>query len=187
MGAINRPEPVLWITLAAIPVNGLLVYLLMYGKLGLPRLELFGAGLATTLVNCAMFLAALWFAIVRRPFRGYHVLAHLWYFDCPSMRQLIVIGAPISIAFLMEYGITSAAALLAGVISTTAVAAHQIAIQVAAILFMIPSGISMAAAVRVAHAVGRNDGPAIKRSGLAAMLLGIVIVDADACGYSRAF
>lgn len=175
MGAINRPEPVLWITLAAIPVNALLVYLLIYGEFGLPRLELFGAGLATTLVNCATFLAALWFATRRQPFRDYHVLAHLWRFDWPLMRQLIGIGAPISIAFLLEYGLFSAAAILMGLISTSALAAHQIALQVAAILYMIPFGISMAATVRVGHAVGRNDGRGVRRAGTVALLLGVAI------------
>jgi len=175
MGAVNRPEPVLWITLVAIPINALLAYLLIYGKLGLPRLELFGAGLATTLVNCGAFLAGFWFATMRRPFRDYHVLAQIWRFDWPLMRQLIVIGTPISIAFLMECGIPSAAAFLMGVIGATTLAAHQIAFQVAAILFMVPSGISMAAAVRVGRAVGRNDGPGVKRAGLIAMLFGIVI------------
>ncbi len=62
MSAVNRPEPVLWITLAAIPANALLVYLLLYGACGLPRLGLFGAGLATTIVNLGTFLAGLWFA-----------------------------------------------------------------------------------------------------------------------------
>src|SRR5258706_1773076 len=57
MGAINRPAPVLWITLVAIPANGLLVYLLIHGAWGLPRLELFGAGLATSIVNISTFLA----------------------------------------------------------------------------------------------------------------------------------
>ena len=176
MGAVNRPQPILWITLAAIPVNALLVYLLMYGELGLPRLELFGAGLATTLVNCVTFLAALWFATCRRPFSDYCVLTRLWRIDWSLMLQLAAIGAPISMALLMEYGLFSAAALLMGLISTTALAAHQIALQVTAILFMIPFGISMAATVRVGHAVGRNDGPGVKRAGLVAMLLGIVIV-----------
>lgn len=175
MGAVQRPEPILWITLAAIPVNALLVYLLIYGKLGLPRLELFGAGFATTLVNLATFLAALCFAAVGRPFRDYHVLAFLWRFDWPLMRQLIVIATPISIAFLMDDGIWSAAALLIGMIGTRALAAHQIAFQVAAILFMIPSGISMAANVRVGHAVGRDDGPGVKQAGLVAILLGALI------------
>ncbi|MCK1452021.1 MATE family efflux transporter [Bradyrhizobium sp. 35] len=175
MSAVNRPGPVLWITVAAIPVNALLAYLFIFGKLGLPRLELFGAGLATTLVNCATCLAGLWFATMRRPFRDYHVLAHLWRFDWPLMRQLIVIGAPISIVSLMGYGLVSAAALLAGVISTSVLAAHYVAVQVSATLLMIPSGISMAAAVRVSHAVGINDGPGIRRAGLVAMLLGIII------------
>ncbi len=178
MGAINRPEPVLWITLVAIPANALLVYLLIHGAWGLPRLELFGAGLATSIVNFGTFLAGLWFATCRRPFKKYHVLAHIWRIDWLLMRQLIVIGAPISISFLLEYGLFGAAALLMGLIGTTALAAHQIALQVTAILFMVPFGISMAATVRVGHAVGRNDAGAVRRAGFVATLLGIVLVAA---------
>ena len=182
MGAVNRPEPGLWITLAAIPANAVLVYLLIHGAWGLPRLELFGAGLGTTIVNFGMFLAGLWFASRRRPFRKYHVLGRIWRIDWTLMRQLIVIGAPISMSFLMEYGLFAAAALLMGLISTTALAAHQIALQVTAILFMVPFGIGMAATVRVGHAVGRNDAAAVKRAGLVATLLGIVCVSALTLG-----
>ncbi|WFU37094.1 MATE family efflux transporter [Bradyrhizobium brasilense] len=176
MGAANRPEPVLWITLAAIPINALLVYLLIYGRLGLPRLELFGAGLATTLVNWGAFLVGLWVVTMHRLFRHYHVLAHLWRFDWPLMRLLIVIGLPISIAYLIGYGQFSAATLLAGMISTSALAAHQITLQVATILLIVSSGISTAAAVRVGYAASRNDGPGVKRAGLVAILLGIVVI-----------
>jgi MATE family multidrug resistance protein len=176
MGAVNRPQPALWITLGAIPANALLVYLLIYGEWGLPRLELFGAGLATTMVNFGTVLASLWFATHRHPFRKYHVLGYIWRLDWRLMRQLVAIGAPISMSFMMEYGLFSAAALLMGLISTTALAAHQVALQVTAILFMVPYGISMAATVRVGHAVGRNDPSAVKRAGLVAILLGIVLV-----------
>ncbi|MEA2894731.1 MAG: multidrug resistance protein family [Bradyrhizobium sp.] len=176
MGAVNRPEPGLWITLTAIPANALLVYLLIHGHWGLPRLELFGAGLATTIINFGMFLAGLWFATSRRPFRKYHVLGRIWRTDWGLMRQLIVIGAPISIAFLLEYGLFGAAALLMGLISTTALAAHQVALQIAAILFMVPFGIGMAATVRVGHAIGRGDTPAVRRAGFVATLLGIVFM-----------
>jgi len=176
MGAVNRPQPALWITLGAIPANALLVYLLIYGEWGLPRLELFGAGLATTMVNFGTVLASLWFATRRRPFRKYHVLGHIWRIDWRLMGQLVAIGAPISMSFMMEYGLFSAAALLMGLISTTALAAHQVALQVTAILFMVPYGISMAATVRVGHAVGRNDPSAVKRAGLVAIMLGIVLV-----------
>src|ERR1700681_2257687 len=176
MGAVNRPEPGLWITLVAIPANAVLVYLLIHGELGLPRLELFGAGLATTTINFGMFLAGLWFAHSRRPFTKYQVLGNIWRVDWVLMRQLIVIGAPISVAFLLEYGLFAAAALLMGLISTTALAAHQIALQVTAILFMVPFGIGIAATVRVGHAVGRSDPAAVKRAGFVATLLGIVLV-----------
>jgi multidrug resistance protein, MATE family len=176
MGAVNRPEPGLWITLVAIPANALLVWLLIHGGLGLPRLELFGAGLATTIINAGMFLASLWFAVRRPPFKKYRVLGRIWRIDRALMRQLIAIGAPISIAFLLEYGLFGAAGLLMGLIGITALAAHQIALQIVAILFMVPFGIGMAATVRVGHAVGRNDAPAVRRAGFVATLLGIVFM-----------
>ena len=178
MGAVNRPEPGLWITLAAIPANAVLVYLLIHGGWGLPQLGVLGAGIATSIVNAAMCLAALWFAHTRRPFRKYHVFNRFWRIDGGLMRQLIIIGMPISLSFLIEYGLFAAAALLMGLISTTALAAHQIALQITAILFMVPLGIGMAATVRVGHAVGRADALAVKRAGLVATLLGIVTVSA---------
>jgi MATE family, multidrug efflux pump len=175
MGAVNRPQPVLWITLVAIPVNALLVYLLLYGEFGSPQLGLFGVGLATAAVNGGTLLAGLWIATQREPFRSYHILARLWRIDWGLMRRLAVIGAPISIALMLEWGLFSSAALLMGMISTTALAAHQIALQVASILFMVPLGIGMAATVRVGHAVGRNDAASVKRAGQVAMGLGIAI------------
>jgi MATE family multidrug resistance protein len=175
MGALNRPQPILWITLVAIPANALLAYLLIFGEWGLPRLGLFGAGLATTIVNFGTFLAGLSFVTRRKPFSDYHVLARLWRIDWPLMRQIVAIGARISIAFLLEYGLFSSAGLLMGLISTTALAAHQIALQITAVLFMVPYGISMAATIRVGHAVGRNDAAAVRRAGFAAMLLGIAL------------
>jgi multidrug resistance protein, MATE family len=178
MSAVNRPEPILWITLAAIPANALLVYLLLYGAFGLPEQGLFGVGLATSIVNFGTLLAGLWFAGRRRPFRKYHVLGRIWRIDWRLMWQLVVIGAPISVSFLLEYGLFGAAGLLMGLISTTALAAHQIALQVTAILFMVPFGISMAATVRVGHAVGRGDASGVRRAGLVATLLGVALVAA---------
>src|SRR5258708_9713200 len=91
------------------PVNAVLVYLMIHGELGLPRLGLFGAGLGSTIVDFGMLLAALWIAYGRRPFRKYRVLAHIWRIDWALMRQLFVIGGPISVAFLLEYGLFAAA------------------------------------------------------------------------------
>jgi MATE family multidrug resistance protein len=169
MGSLNHPEPALAITLAAIPVNGLLAYALIHGALGLPRLDLLGAGLATTFVNTAMCAGSIWVCYTRRPFKKYRVLGRFWHADWELMRKLLVIGLPISGGFMLEWGLFSSAALFVGWIGTTALAAHQIALQVATILFMIPFGISLAATVRVGHAVGRGDrwrhaGPVSARS-----------------------
>lgn len=173
MSAVNRPEPGLWITLVAIPANALVAYALIYGAFGLPRLDLLGAGLATTLVDVGMCVAAIWICYTRRPFRKYRVLGRWWRADWTLMRRLLVVGAPISGAFLLEYGMFAAAAQLMGLIGTVALAAHQIALQIASIMFMVPFGMSMAATVRVGQAAGRGDAVATRRAGFAAIALGI--------------
>lgn len=178
MGAVNRPEPGLWITLAAIPVNTVLAYALIYGAFGLPRLDLLGAGLATTIVNIGMCIAAIWVCYARPPFRKYRVLGRWWRGDRKLMKQLIVVGAPMSGSFLLEYGVFAAAAQLMGWIGIIALSAHQIALQIAAIMFMVPFGIGMAATVRVGHAAGRGDAAATRRAGFVALALGIAFMAA---------
>lgn len=178
MSAVNRPEPALWITLGAIPVNGLLAYALIYGALGAPRLDILGAGVATTVVNLAMCAAAVWFAYARHPFKKYRVLGRFWRPDWALQRQLLIVGAPISGAFLLEFGMFAAAALLMGRIGPTALAAHAIALQTAAVLFMVPFGISLAATVRVGQAVGRRDPDGTRRSGGAAVVLAVTFMAA---------
>jgi MATE family multidrug resistance protein len=175
MGAVNRPEPGLWITLAAIPANGFLAFALILGSLGLPQLDILGAGVATTLVNIGMCAAGIWICYARHPFRKYRVLGNFWRADWSLLREIFVIGLPISGAMMLEWGLFSSAALLVGWIGTTALAAHQVALQVATILFMIPMGISLAATVRVGHAIGRGDAAASRRAGFAAILLGAAL------------
>ncbi|MDT3683846.1 MAG: MATE family efflux transporter [Pseudorhodoplanes sp.] len=178
MGAVNRPQPALWIMLAAIPVNAFLAYALIYGALGFPKLDLLGAGLATTIVNVGMCAACIWVAYACHPFRKYRVLGNFWRSDWPLFGKLFAIGTPISGTFMLEYGLFATAALMMGWISTTALAAHQIALTVASILFMVPFGISMAATVRVGHAVGRRDARATRRSGFTAIALGAIFMAA---------
>jgi MATE family multidrug resistance protein len=176
MGSVNRPEPGLWITLVAIPLNALTAYTLIYGAFGLPRLGLFGAGLGTSLVNYAMCVGSMVAVDKMRPFRKFRVFGHIFRADWPLLRKLVAIGAPISIAFALEYGLFGAAALLMGLIGPVAVTAHQIALNVAAVLFMVPFGISMAATVRVGHAIGRGEPQAVRRAGIAALTLGAVFM-----------
>jgi multidrug resistance protein, MATE family len=171
MGALNRPEPALWITLAAIPFNALLAYALIYGAFGLPKLDLLGAGIATAIVNTLMCVAAGGVLHRQLPFRRYHPFARIWRNDIVMLRQMLSVGAPISGAFLLEFGVFAAVTLLMGTMSTAALAAHQIALQVTALVFMVPFGIAMAATVRVGHAVGRQDPQAVRRAGFTCLAL----------------
>ncbi len=176
MAAVNRPAPALWITLAAIPLNALLAYGLIYGAFGLPNLDVLGAGVATTIINILMCLAAVAVAYAQAPFKKYRVLGRFWRPDWALMRQLLAIGLPMSGAFLLEFGLFAAAALVMGRLGAMELAAHQIALQVASIIFMVPFGISMAATVRVGQAVGRRDAQATRRAGLSALVLGMVFM-----------
>lgn len=182
MGAVKRPEPALWITLGAVPANALLAYGLINGAFGLPRLGISGAGIATALVNAGMCAAAFAVITVQRPYRKYHPLGRFWRFDAARVWALVVVGLPISGAFLLEFGLFGSAALLIGPFGTPALAAHQIALQTAAILFMVPLGMSMAATVRVGHAVGRGDARAASRAGWAAIGVAAVFMAVMAVG-----
>jgi multidrug resistance protein, MATE family len=133
---------------------------------------MFGAGLATTIVNLGMCVACVWVCYACRPFKKYRVLGRFWVPDWALFKQLFAIGAPISATMLLEFGVFAAAALLMGWLGTSALAAHQIAITTASIMFMVPFGVSMAATVRVGHAVGRRDTEATRRAGMAAIALG---------------
>lgn len=180
MSALDRPQPALWITLLAIPANAAVAAALIYGWFGLPALDLLGAGLATTMVSIGMCIAILVICHSRRPFRKFHVLGHFWRADWAMLRELTIIGTPISGMFLLEYGVFAAAALLMGWIGTAALVGHQIALQIAAIVFMVPLGIGMAATVRVGQAAGRRDPDAAQRAGFAAIMLGVVFMAAMA-------
>ncbi|MDZ4790350.1 MAG: MATE family efflux transporter [Hyphomicrobiales bacterium] len=178
MGAVNRPAPGLWIMLTAIPINGALAYALIHGAFEAPQLGIYGAGIATAIVNVVMCGFGIWAAYAMHPFKKYNVMGRFWRLDWPLMRKLLAVGVPISGAFLLEYGVFAASSLLMGYISITALAAHQIALQVASIIFMIPFGIGQAATVRVGHAAGRGDPEAIRRAGLTAIAMAIIFMTA---------
>src|SRR5690606_29431525 len=90
----------------------------------------------------------------------------------PLLRKVFVIGLPIAGMFALEYGLFAVAAVMMGWIGTTALAAHQIALQFASIIFMVPFGIAQAATVRVGQAAGRRDPAGTRLAGFVAIALG---------------
>jgi MATE family, multidrug efflux pump len=161
--------------LANVPLN----YLFMYGAFGLPAMGAVGCGWATTLVNWLMLGAMLIYTRSHRHFAPFELWQELELPDWRRVRTLIRLGLPIGTSLLLEIGLFSGAAMMMAHLGTEILAAHQIAINVASILFMVPLGLAFAITVQVGHALGRGD-PAEARLlgfvgiGLTAVLMAIM-------------
>lgn len=152
--------------------GGLLVllplgYALTYGVGGLPEMGAGGLGIASALM---MWAQALTFALYLSRARRFADLRLFDHFDRPhgpTLRNLLRTGLPIGVTVTMEGGLFIATALLIGRLGEIPAAAHQIAINVAALCFMVPMGVAEATTVRIGHALGRNDGAGLRRAAMA--------------------
>ena len=178
--AHTRARAVLVVTLIAVGANAIGNYGLMFGNFGLPRWELMGAGVTSSIISWLMFFTMLGYVLRDRRFKRYAILLRFWRPDWPRFRELFRLGLPIGLTILAETGLFSGAAFLMGLISTEALAAHAIALQCAAVAFMIPMGISQAAVVRVGLAAGSRDPLAVGRAGWASLLVGTLFMTASA-------
>ena len=173
LSALERPRWILAISIVGISANALTSYSLIFGKFGLPALGIFGGGLGSSIVWW-LLAAGLALVIARdRQFRRFHLFGRWWRADRPRFRTLIRLGLPIGLAMSFEGAVFGAAAYLMGLIDAESVAAHAVALQIAAITFMVPLGLGQAATVRVGLALGRGDRPGIGRAGWTAFVLGV--------------
>ncbi|MCR9070930.1 MAG: MATE family efflux transporter [Alphaproteobacteria bacterium] len=183
IAAHGRPRPAMWLLAVGIPVNAAVDYVLMFGKFGFPRLELFGLGLATTCVQAAMFVALLVYIQRDRRYRRYMLLARFWRADWPRFREIWSVGLPIGCTKLAEAGLFAATGFLIGLIGVAELAGHAVALQFAAIAFMIPFGVAQAATVRVGLAVGRRQPDGAVLAGRVSILVGTVVMIPSALVY----
>lgn len=171
LSALERPGWVLVISAAGIPLNALVAWSLIFGHLGMPALGLIGGGIGSAIVWTAMALALAVVILTDRQFRRFHLFGRFWRPDWPRFRQLFRLGGPIGLTMGFEGGVFSAAAYLMGLFGAPSVAAHQIALQIAATTFMIPLALGQAATVRVGLAYGRRDSTGIALAGWTAFAL----------------
>ncbi len=179
--ALERPMWAFLIVAAAVPLNVLADWCLMFGNLGFPRMELAGAGLATTLVSTLMFAGLVVLTMRDRRFRRYRLFGRFWRADWPRFRELWRLGLPIGATLVFEVSIFNAAVFLMGLVGPTALAAHAIAIQIASLTFMVPLGFSQAVTVRVGRAFGAGNSGAVRRAGWTAYAMGVGFMAVCAC------
>jgi len=170
--SIGRTQPVLLISLLGLAVNVVANYVLIFGHWGFPVLGASGCGMATALGMGVMLIGMLGLVVWDRRYRVYGLFNRWEWPSWRTLRSLLMLGLPIGIGLFMETAIFATVALLLGRLGAVAAAAHQVALNVAALTFMIPLGLSMATTIRVGHAMGRGDAGAAWLSGWIGISLG---------------
>jgi MATE family multidrug resistance protein len=154
---VSLTRPVMYCSLIALAGNAFGNWVFMYGHLGMPELGAVGAGVSSAITMWLMLAYMAGYIWFKRDYRRFDAFSR---FEGPRWREIGILtrlGAPIAISLGMEGSLFGAVALLMGTLGETAVAGHQIALNVASVTFMIPLGIAMAISVRVGQAIGRQD------------------------------
>jgi MATE family multidrug resistance protein len=171
--ALNRVGPTLLAGVLAIGVNALANYLLIFGKLGLPALGVFGSGLATCISQCFMMAILVIYAFIDPHLARYRLFSGAWRIDWPKLKQLWRLGVPIGVSITIEIMVFSGAVFFMGLIGAASLEGHAIVFQIASLAFMVPLGVSQAATVRVGHAFGARNAAGVSRSGWTALAVGL--------------
>ncbi len=159
---IGRTIPIMIVMGVSLPINVGLSYCFVFGALGLPALGVVGSGVGSGLTFWIMF-AGIALHTWRSPHYG---PIHLWTRverpDWVALRRLLALGGPIGLSLMMQAGLFTALALLMGSLGRIHAAAHQVTLNYAGLVFMVPLGLAFANAVLVGQAIGRGE-PAVAR------------------------
>jgi len=154
---MSQTKQAMAITILCNLLNVFLNWVMIYGNLGFPALGLNGAGYATLISRILMAAIMFYYVWNSKRYKPYKLSFGFKKLSFPLVSKMLNIGVPTGFQFVFETGAFSAAAIMMGWIGTNALAAHQIAINLASISYMMASGLSSAATVRVGNQLGRRD------------------------------
>lgn len=171
--AVNVIHPIMFALISANIVNAIGNWILIYGRLGFPAMGITGSGWSTCIARIYMAfclaVTLVWVESKRlRP--GWIRTVRI---DVHRMSALLKLGAPAATQILCEIGAFSAATALCARLGPVPLAGHEIALNCASLTFMVPLGISSAAAVRVGQQLGRRDPDGARRAGWSAIIIGV--------------
>src|SRR5437588_4405677 len=170
--AMNMAQPIAFALVSANIINAFFNWILIYGKWGAPRMGVFGSGWSTAISR--VYLAAvlvsylLWYDRRHRT----ELLKTPVNIDFLRIRRLISLGLPAAVQITLEISVFALATALIGRLGAVALASHQIALNTVSFTYMVPLGISSAAAVRVGQAIGRRDPSGAASAGGSAIFFG---------------
>jgi len=169
-------RPAMIIAILANLINAFANWILIFGNLGFPALELNGAGWATFVSRVFMALALMGFVMNNKFFKQYDVSFHFKSINWPVIKKILSLGLPSGFQYFFEVGAFSFAVVMVGWLGTKQLAAHQIAINLASISFMAVLGISVAGSIRVGNAVGMKNISETRSAGFTALSMGASIM-----------
>ncbi|WP_395004080.1 MATE family efflux transporter [Cypionkella sp.] len=173
LAALERTQVVLWTTLLAVGINLALAYVLIFGHWGAPELGVRGAAIASLVVQVITLVVLMGYAAWVPELRKFHLFQRFWRPDWQAMGLVFRLGWPIGVTGLMESGLFQATALMMGWIGTVQLAAHGIAMEIAALAFMVHLGLSNAATVRAGRAEGGGDRVSLRDGAKVAIALSV--------------
>jgi multidrug resistance protein, MATE family len=180
---VGKVRPVTFALISANLVNWFGNWALIYGKLGLPAMGVRGSALSTVVARVYMAGVLVWWAWKHERERGHPLFARWPEIKADLFRRLLQLGWPAASQLLFEVGAFSLATLMAGRLSPDILAAHQIVLNSASLTYMVPLGVSAAAAISVGHAVGAGDPARARRNGSLAIALGVVFMALAAAAF----
>jgi MATE family multidrug resistance protein len=173
LSALERARPVFYASLAAVALNAVMNYVLIFGNFGAPEMGIAGAAIASLGVNTLLLVYMGVYAVKYLP--EHSLFTRLWRPDWEAFSQVVRLGVPIGMTSLAEVGLFNLATLMIGWLGTIQLAAHGIALQMAGAVFMVHLGLSSAATVRAGRAFGTRDEAHLRRGALVATLASFVL------------
>ena len=179
---IGHTRPIMFMALGALFFNVFGNWVFMYGHFGMPRLGAVGCGVASAIAIWLMMSAMLVYVRHHPVYRPFDLFRRIDKPDARTLRQLLKLGVPISGSILAEGGLFVAAALLMGAMGAVTAGAHQIALNFAAFMFMVPLSISSATTIHVGHTIGRGEWRRARAAGFVGIGLCAMVMTVSAVG-----
>jgi len=162
---IGVTRPIMYTSLFSLVCNVFLNYVLMFGHFGFPALGAVGCGIASAITMWLMSIGLTIYVYVHPRYKPLHIFSKIAPIRLSIFSEVLSLGWPIMITLVAEVGMFAAISLLMGTLGVTIAAAHQIAINFASTMFMVPLALSSAITVRVGHELGRGNADAARYSG----------------------
>jgi MATE family multidrug resistance protein len=168
---LSFTKQAMYISITANIINVLLNYVLIYGKMGFEPMGIEGAAIATLISRVIMAVAMIYYIYTSHRYKVYKLALSMAGYSRKVFMKILGIGVPVALQMVFEVGAFASAAIMIGWFGSSELAAHQIALSMASVTYMMASGISAAATVRVGNQFGRNDKHQLRLAGYSAFYI----------------